>query len=429
MIPNRKICFNIIYHILVPLFGLLISCDSGSKKGDESLSGNQDLLKSRRRELIAHGGIKAACTYADYLSYSQYKGNFHCHSYHSDGSQYCDETAEWYYKNGYQILSITDHDAYGDQDGGIEPNSKFQNDTIVHDWNGDGVIHPWVYRSASEVYVRDYSKPAPPWVPRSWQLEKPGKLIILNGIEFSKDRPHTNAINFPEGGVINPHEGWGFVERCHQNSGLVFINHPGGFERRPERFYNDSVYRQFDGLEVMNGFETRDNRSGKNSDGSPGMYEALWDGCLNAGLRLWGFANDDAHNIDTSYHSEWFANAGSAWNMVWAKELTRPAVMEALKAGAFYGSCGIQIDKVKVTPRSITVRSPNATHIKVVGDGGRILKQVDASSIKYTLRGDEKWIRIVLWNDTVCYPGRGPVYTQKAWLQPIILDQLLAKVN
>ena len=53
--------------------------------------------------------------------------------------------------------------------------------------------------------------------------------------------------------------------------------------------------------------------------------------------------------------------------------------------------------------------------------------QVDASRIKYVLKGDEKWIRIVLWNDIVCYPGRGPKYTQKAWLQPILLEQLLAK--
>lgn len=45
--------------------------------------------------------------------------------------------------------------------------------------------------------------------------------------------------------------------------------------------------------------------------------------------------------------------------------------------------------------------------------------------VKYILRGDEKWILIVLWNDTICYPDEGPEFSQKAWLQLVKLEKLL----
>ena len=136
---------------------------------------------------------------------------------------------------------------------------------------------------------------------------------------------------------------------------------------------------------------------------------------------MWGFANDDAHNTDSLH----FAGSGSAWNMIWAENLTRPVIMEALRAGAFYATCGVTVNRLRVTDESITVSSPNATHIKVVADGGRTVMQVDASSATYVLRGDEKWIRIVLWNYVVCFPNEKPRFTQKAWLQPIMLNKLL----
>ena len=417
----QQICF------ITLIFFISFSFSCTFLKGTKEESGEDERIKMRRRELIALGGFKTACTYTDFVKFQQYKANLHCHSYHSDGSQYCDETAAWYYNHGYDVISISDHDAYGDQDGGIMTKRKFQTDTtVVHDWDGDGILHEtWEYRSGVEAYVRDYSKPAPSWVPRNWQLEKPGEFIILNGVEYSFGHPHINAINHPEGAIARPRESYNFIDYTHAANGLTFLNHPYGYNKIPERVYNHPDMKRLDGLEVFNGFTMRDNRKGDNPDGSRGNAEPLWDGCLDAGLRFWGFANDDAHNLDTTH----FAGAGSAWNMIWARELTREAIMDALRNGAFYGSCGIKIDKIKIKTRSITVKSPNATYIKVVGDGSRTLKEVKGSRLKYVLRGDEKWIRIIFWNDVICYPGQIPEYTQKAFLQPIILEDLLSAEN
>lgn len=376
---------------------------------------------ARLQALVERGGLQAACSYADFVDLPQYKANLHCHSRHSDGSQYCDEVAAWYREHGYQVLSISDHDAYGDQDGGVAP-GELQSDDAVHDWDGDGVLHETRERqSGVEAYVRDYSRPAPAYVPRDWNLSRPGEFVVLNGLEASFGHPHTNAVGCPSGAIPRPREGYGFIDWCQANGGVVFQNHPAGWNRTPEKLYDHPDQSRINGLEVMNGFLSRDNREGANADGSPGFAEGLWNGCLDAGLRLWGFGNDDAHTIDTTH----FAGAGSAWNMIWARELTGPAILEALRAGAFYATCGIVIDRVEIDVDTLMVRSPNATHIEVIGDGGRVLCHADASEIEYRLTGDEKWLRVVLWNDTMCFPAPEPQFPQKAWMQPIMLEGLL----
>ena len=122
----------------------------------------EDESPERRREaLIAEGGLRAACTYADFTTLPQHKANLHCHTRHSDGNLFCEEMARWYEEHGYEIVALTDHDAYGDQDGGVRF-PDLQNDQVVHDWDGDGVLHDDNdYGSGVEAYVRDYDAPAP----------------------------------------------------------------------------------------------------------------------------------------------------------------------------------------------------------------------------------------------------------------------------
>ena len=379
-------------------------------------------LAWRRRMLLNRGGLRAACSYADLVRQPQYKANLHCHTWHSDGSQVCDVTAAWYREHGYQVLAMTDHDAYGDQDGGV-CSARLQNDKAVHDWDGDGVLHETVERrSGVETYVRDYSRPAPPWVPRSWQLEQPGEFVVLNGLEASFGHPHINVVGCPAGDIPDPREGYAFMDWGRSTGGVAFQNHPSGWNGRPASLHAHPDLSRLDGLEVMNGFLARDNRNGKNADGAPGFAEPLWNGCLDAGLRLWGFANDDSHTVDPTH----FAGAGSAWNMIWSRALARPEVTAALRAGAFYATCGIVVDRVEITPEALRVHSPNATHAQVIGDGGQVLAASAGGEIRYTLTGSERWLRVVLWNDTMCYPVPEPQYVQKAWLQPIMLQRLLA---
>lgn len=381
------------------------------------------LSSLRRRVFIARGGLRAACTYANFLSLPAYKANLHCHTRHSDGSAFCDDMARRYEELGFRILAMSDHDAYGDQDGGVYY-PEFQKDQVVHDWDGDGVLHETrEYRSGVEAYVRDYSKPGPEWVTRNWQLYRPGEFVVFNSLESSFGHPHCNCIEPPPGRIPRPREGLGFVKWCKDNGGVVFLNHPGVFAANPTTFLDGPETQTVDGLEVMNGCTARDNRKGNNPHGRLGFAEDVWDQYLNEGRQLWGFANDDAHAADPAV----FCGPASAWNVVWAKELTKASVLDSLRHGAFYATCGVEVDRIEITAETLTVHSPNATHIAVIGDGGRELVRVDGQEIRYRLDGSEEWLRVKLWNDTIAHPGESAQYVQQAWLQPILVDRLLER--
>lgn len=378
-----------------------------------------DVAVLRRELLVRLGGFAAACTWREDVGRPAWKANLHCHTRHSDGSQFCDEMAKWYEDHGYHIVALSDHDGYGEQDGGVSY-PRFQNDQEVHDWDGDGVLHPEkVYRSAVEAYVRDYDRPAPAWVPRNWKLNRPGEFLVLNSAEVSVRTPHINVIECPTGKIPQPVTEYGFLDWCHNAGGLAFLNHPAGYNGQPAAVIDHPHLSKVDGLEVMNGFLCRDQRK-PNPDGRPGFAEPLWNAILDSGRLVWGFANDDAHGIAPDH----YAGSGSAWNMIWSTELTKPAVMAALHRGAFHATCGIVVDRVELTADTWTVSSPNATHLRFVGDGGKVLQETDGNHGTYRLTGAESWVRVELWNDTMCYPT-GPQFPQKAWLQPIALSRLL----
>lgn len=398
---------------------LVIFSTNGCYKLENPL---EELISLRKDKILEKGGLIAACSYADFLSMKQYKANLHCHSTHSDGVDSPEQLSNWYYNHGYNVLCISDHDAFGDQDGGRHSSKMFQNDTIIHDWDGDGFIHKeFLYSSGKEAYVRDYGKPAPPWVVEKWNLEKPGEMIFLNGVESSFGHPHMNVINHPEGRIGRPRSSYSFINTVQASGGIVFLNHMPYWNGDAYRVYNNKYMKFLNGLEVINGAQARDYRWGFKKVGSD-IADGLWTGCLDAGMEIWGFGNDDAHNI---LEDKDFASAGSAWNMIWAKELTRAGIMDAIKAGAFYATCGVIVDSMKITADSITVVSKNAKHIKVIGSGGKLLKSVDDSRLVYVLRGDEIWIRIILWNDSPCYPNDKIKILQMAWLQPIFIEKLL----
>jgi histidinol phosphatase-like PHP family hydrolase len=80
------------------------------------------------------------------------------HSGHSDGALLTEKLVDTYNRHGFSVLCVSDHNCFGDQDGGILPH--LQTDSIVHDWNGDGIVHPELhFGSGVEASVLDHSRP------------------------------------------------------------------------------------------------------------------------------------------------------------------------------------------------------------------------------------------------------------------------------
>ena len=90
-----------------------------------------------------------------------------------------------------------------------------------------------------------------------------------------------------------------------------------------------------DGLEVYNGHYGIERAL---AAGRWPLYADFWDELLTAGHRLWGFANDDFHDVD---------DFGNAFNMVLVEEATPQAVVAAAKCGRSYASTGLLLVSVE----------------------------------------------------------------------------------
>lgn len=373
-----------------------------------------------RRAVLELGGLQKVSPYRDLAGLKKYRGNLDMHTTHSNGAKYADEAAALYRQAGYDFVCFTDYDAYGDQDGGILY-PRYQTDQVLHDWNGDGKTYAQrVYRSGVEAYVRDYSGPAFPWVGRDWQLDQPGQFVVLNGVAIAVGQAEILCLGHPAGRIASPREEYKFLADLAQAGGVAVLAHPAEWNESPELLCKHEHLRQLAGLEVYNGYYARDPRVAGNADGHAGLATALWDGCLDAGLRLWGFANDDTH----SYNPQGPDPPCNGGNVVWASALTKEDLLAALKAGRFYASSGVQVDTVEATGTSIHVVSPNATKIRVIGDGDAELAAVEGGELTYELSGLERWVRVELENDTQPFPDE--TLRQQAWLQPFMVAELFA---
>ena len=134
---------------------------------------------------------------------------------------------------------------------------------------------------------------------------------------------------------------------------LVFVAHP---------YWSSLTVSDLLGVEGYDGVEVY-NWTCQGGVGR-GHSEPQWDGILAFRQDVLGIAVDDAH-----LHY-WDAIGG--WIMVKAPELSRSAILEAIRDGAFYASSGPEIKTVAVTGDTVHVEcSPAVSVALVVAGPGR----------------------------------------------------------
>lgn len=179
-----------------------------------------------------------------------------------------------------------------------------------------------------------------------------GEHVLVLGadreVEPDRDRGKVIAAALAAGGL---------AVLCHPNWERHFDHCP--FERLLE-------LPGYAGLEVYNG----------GVEDGPGSALAAdkWDRLLGAGRRVWGLATDDCHRAD---------GYGRGWCAVRARERSLPAVMEALRAGSFYASSGVEIESVAVEGGRVRVVAPGAEVIAAVGGYGARLAFAEGSELAY----------------------------------------------
>src|SRR5437660_7956176 len=132
-----------------------------------------------------------------------------------------------------------------------------------------------------------------------------------------------------------------------ENGGLPYLAHTYWSGLRTEQW---ETCEGLLGIEVWN--------TGCELEIGRGDSSIHWDEALERGVPLQGLATDDSHH--PGYDS------GFAWTMVRAAEKSQEAVLAALRAGAFYGSTGPEIESVEVGDEDVTVRCSPAASVTLL---------------------------------------------------------------
>jgi len=296
-----------------------------------------------------------------------YKGNTHAHTTESDGDSPPEYVARWYRDHGYDFLVLSDHNVFTDPA------------TLAH-------------------------------LVDSTFLLIPGEEVTTS---FEEASVHVNGLNLPH--VVEARTAETLIGTIQANvdairevEGVPHINHPnfrwsfGAQELR--QIERDRL------LEIWNGHPTVHNEGGS---GSPSLEE-IWDILLTGGKRIYGIAVDDAHHFQGEFTAD-RANPGRGWVSVRADTLDAVALMDALEAGHFYASTGVELDDVVVAGDTLEVRIHQdrdfGYRTAFIGSSGVMLAETETNPAIYVLDAPTGYVRARVTN------SRGDV----AWTQPFFV--------
>jgi hypothetical protein len=397
-----------------------------------------------------------------------FKGNTHTHSLWSDGDDFPEMITDWYVKNGYHFLALSDHNtlARGDRwlaQDAVEKKRKGLGRKVIDKYR-DRFGPDWVQTRTAEggqpeVRLRTFEEFRP-------LFEKPGQFLMIEAEEVSaglgKVPIHINAINVAE--ALEPIKDLATVREVLRANMqaiaahalqqgrpvIAHLNHPNF---RWALTAEDLAYVVEDRFfEVFNGHPAVFN------DGHPERAESsmdrLWDVANTIRLAelkaapLYGVGTDDSH----TYHGG-DVSPGRGWVMVRAEKLEPNAIVEAMQRGDFYASSGVTLEDVQFDPTSKTLKIQIATEPGVSyttqflgtrqgydravekvptpeGDNvpyrlryspqvGAVLATSDSATPSYTLSGDELYVRAVITASAAPKNPIEPEQKAKAWTQPV----------
>lgn len=371
-----------------------------------------------------------------------WKGNTHTHTLWSDGDAAPELVVDWYARQGYAFLVLSDHNVFleGERWTPITEEGPLTEARLQELRRSFGAERIEVRQTGAQREMRLATQ-----AELRARFEEPGRFLLLSGEEitdsFEHVPVHVNGVNLVE--RIDPPHGETLLETIQNafdavsaqeaKSGeptFAHLNHPNFkwsigaaqiAELRGERFF-----------EIYNGHPATYTAG----DAAHPSTERLWDEAntrrafeLDLPL-LFGLATDDAHNYHATSSS--LANAGRGWIMVRAAELTPSSLVRAIEAGEFYATTGVSLADVRVEDGALIVDiapEPGVTYTTQFvgtraidgerGPAGEILLETQGERAVYRFDGSEGYVRarIVSNRPMENPPSAGELET--AWTQPI----------
>ncbi len=384
-----------------------------------------------------------------------FKGNLHTHSYWSDGDDFPEMIVDWYKRNGYDFLAISDHNILleGEKWVVIRDNHLFTRYSNL--FGPEWVTHRFNEIGEREVRLKTLEE-------FRGRFEEPDSFLLIPSEEisdqYSGSAIHVGATNIAE--LIAPQRGFTAMQVLQQNVDAVneqrertgrpmfpHVAHPNWGNAISANELVQVEGAKF--FEVFNGHPIVNNYG---DDGRPGTDE-LWDIVLTRRLEagreiMYALAVDDAHH----YHDFGVGdvNPGRGWVVVRAPELTVPAIIAALESGQFYASTGVTLEDVSMEEGEIAIRidgepgvsyttqfigtrigytensnrsvlSPDGSVIASYSDGiGEVLSEVEGTTASYEMQGDELYVRAKIVSDKLHPNPFKEGDLEVAWAQPFI---------
>ena len=314
-----------------------------------------------------------------------YRGNTHAHTLNSDGDVLPEEVVRWYRTHGYHFTFITDHEFITD----VAPlNALF------------GAAGRFQLFSAQEVTQRITDSAHPDGL-RQAHVNALGVSQVIRPLGVRNIGPGPMAAAYTRN--------LGEITRA---GGVAQVNHPNfRWSVRLEDLLDlpDSTL-----FEVWNGHPGVYNLGGTDSSGRVApSAEALWDSLLTRGKVIFGVGDDDSHFFKPQdAENPDLARPGRAWVMVRADTLSQDAIVASLRRGDFYASTGVTLSDYQVAAREVRVDIAATGDVRYrtefIGSGGRVLATSNSLHPRYTIAGNEGYVRARVSDSA----GR------IAWMQP-----------
>lgn len=293
------------------------------------------------------------------------KGNIHSHTTVSDGLCEPLKQRHDYQSKGYDFLAITDHNI-------MDSFQPMPEDTIclIPGWERD-----ITYSSCKCVHLVGLSRD-------SADIQQ----------ALRRERPDPKTMTDQQ-----------LLDEMKADGQFVILAHPVFSRMQPEEI---RALEGFDAIEVFN--------LGCERICHAGRSDVYWDMLLQEGRRLLGIACDDTHGKTSK------SDRFGGWLMVNA-EKKHNRIMEALKSGNYYLSCGPEIYDWGVADGAVYIScSPvKEIHFITYPPRGKAYYSEEGGTIeqmRYPLKGSEQYVRIECIDENGCSAWTNPAYREQLCL-------------
>lgn len=411
-----------------------------------------------------------------------YKGNLHTHSLWSDGDDYPEMIADWYKRQGYHFLGISDHNVIQAGTRWFELKAPVSIGGNVNQRGGGPVLEKYLRRFGPDwVQTREVdgkrSVRLKPLDEYRALLEEPNRFLMIPSEEITSTWKRPKTATAPEQSgpvhinVTNPRE---FIAPAEGDNAVAVMDQVvdavvAQREKTGQPMFAHINHPNFRwGITADELMQVKRERFFEVYNGHPGVFndgdaahlsmDAMWDAMLARRLTdlnlpvVYGVGVDDSHN----YHEIGLgkSNAGRGWVMVRAKHLTPESIVLAMEAGDFYATSGVELNDVKrgtnqlsvaikgeagvkyrtqfigtrrgfstsTEPLTSTAKDAARTmpHRKYSKEVGAVLAEVEGVAASYTLRGDELYVRAKVISSKPKVNGSVAGEFETAWTQPLV---------